>query len=134
MNIEFDFDDFFKALDWSKVAVRDGATEGMHDATDDLLRISRDKAPLKGGTLRQTSGKSVQAGESDVTGEVFFNATEVDSSGERINYALITHELGESFKNPSTPGTQPKYLEQPMKENADKYKRMIADGIRRGLA
>ncbi|WP_018755199.1 hypothetical protein [Paenibacillus terrigena] len=131
--MDFNFDEFFKSLDWSKDAVRQGAEEGMHDAADDLLRISRDLAPLRGGTLRQTSGKNVDVDDSNVTGEVYFSATEESTSGERINYALITHELGESFKNPSTPGTQPKYLELPLKENAERYKQMVVDGIRREL-
>lgn len=133
MKMEFDFDTFFKSLDWTKVEVRQGAEEGMHDATDDLLRESRDLAPLKKGTLRKTSGKNVDVTPKSVVGEVSFNATEETESGELVNYALITHELGESYKNPTTPGTQPKYLEQPLMENADRYKKMIADGIRKGL-
>ena len=133
MKMDFDFDLFFKGLDWSKIAVRDGAEEGMHDATDHLLATSRDLAPLDKGTLRKTSGKSVESTNRGVTGEVFFTATEEKKSGEIVNYALITHELGESFKNPTTPGTQPKYLERPLKENADRYKQLIAEGIQREL-
>lgn len=133
MKMEFDFDAFFKSLDWTKVEVRQGAEEGMHDATDDLLRESRELAPLKRGTLRKTSGKNVDVTPRGVVGEVYFNATEETESGELVNYALITHELGESYKNPTTPGTQPKYLEQPLMQNADRYKKMIADGIRKGL-
>ncbi|WP_314587920.1 hypothetical protein [Paenibacillus terrigena] len=136
MKMDFNFDDFFKSLDWSKVAVKDGAAEGMHDATDDLLSKSRDLAPLSdgGGTLRRTSGKNVEVSGDEVSGEVYFSATERDKNGEVYNYALITHELGDSFKNPSTPGTQPKYLERPMKENAERYKQMVADSIRRELS
>lgn len=131
--MEFDFDAFFKSLDWTKVEVRQGAEEGMHDATDDLLRESRELAPLKKGTLRKTSGKNVDVTTKGVVGEVYFNATERSKSGDVVNYALITHELGESFKNPTTPGTQPKYLEQPLMENAERYKELVADGIRKGL-
>lgn len=134
MKMEFDFDTFFKGLDWSKRAVRDGAKEGMHDATDHLLATSRNLAPLKKRTLRSSAGKNVDATEAGVTGEVTFSATEQSKSGELVNYALITHELGESFKNPTTPGTQPKYLERPLKENADKYMQMVADAIRKELS
>ncbi|MBG9736574.1 hypothetical protein ABD86_25410 [Paenibacillus alvei] len=140
MKMEFDFNAFFKSLDWTKVEVRTGAETGMHDATDDLLRVSRDLAPLKKGTLRENSGKNVDITNKGVTGEVYFNATEETKSGELINYALITHELhsgdgysGFRFKNPTTPGTQPKYLERPLKENADKYRQMVADAIRKEL-
>lgn len=133
MKMEFDFDAFFKSLDWTKVEVRQGAEEGIHDATDDLLRESRNLAPLDKGTLRKTSGKNVDVTPRGVVGEVYFDATEEKKSGEVVNYALITHELGESYKNPTTLGTQPKYLERPLMENADRYKKLIADGIRKGL-
>lgn len=133
MKMEFDFDAFFKSLDWTKIEVQMGAATGMHDATDDLLRESRELAPLKKGTLRQTSGTDVRITKEGVTGEVYFNASEKTASGDTVNYALITHELGESFKHPTTPGTQPKYLERPLKERADTYRKMIADSIRKGL-
>lgn len=134
MKMEFDCDAFLKVLDWSKAEVQKGAETGMHDATDDLLRVSREWAPLKHGTLRKTAGKHVNATDKGVVGEVYFNATEETTAGKRVNYALITHELGESFKNPTTSGgTQPKYLERPLKENADEYKQMIADGVRKRI-
>lgn len=140
MAIEFDFNAFFRGLDWTKQAVKEGAEEGMHDATDDLLRVSRDLAPKDEGTLRMTAGKDVQISENGVSGEVFYSATERDSSGKLWDYALITHELGSdetmsgyAFKDPTTPGTVPKYLERPAKSNSDRYQKMIADGIRRRL-
>lgn len=138
--MEFDFDAFFKSLDWTKVEVRQGAEKGMHVATDDLLRESRNLAPLKKSRLRTTAGERVSTTDKSVVGEVYFNATERTKSGELVNYALITHELhsgdgysGIGFKNPTTPGTQPKYLEQPLMQNTERYKKMIADGIRKGL-
>lgn len=141
MKIEFDYDAFFRSLDWTKLEVQKGAKEGMHDATDDLLRESRDLAPLDKGTLRKTAGKRVEATNKGVVGDVYFSATEETESGEVVNYALITHELhssdgysGVRFKNPTTPGTQPKYLERPLMQNAERYKKMIADGIRKELS
>lgn len=139
--MEFDFSGFLAMMDIRKREVQEGAKVGMHDAMDDLLRVSRDLAPLDKGQLRRTSGKNVEATLTGVTGEVYFNATEMDKHGNVINYALITHELhsgdgysGSRFKNPTTPGTQPKYLERPLKERADRHKQMIADGIRREIA
>lgn len=122
-----------RMFDTSRSVVLQSGEIGMHDVTDDLLRISRDLAPLKKGTLRQTSGKRVERHGDKVVGEVFFSATEIGKNGEVINYALITHELGESFKNPTTPGTQPKYLEQPFKENTNRYRGMLNDAVKRGL-
>lgn len=150
VEMEFDFDAFFKSLDWSKTEVLKGAEKGLVDATGDLMKKSVNLAPLyvrKGanderpsGGLRASVGRDVRVEGKGLVGEVGFNATEETESGERVNYALITHELhsgdgysGIRFKNPSTPGTQPKYLEQPLMENAETYKKMIADGIREEL-
>jgi hypothetical protein len=133
MSLEFDMGGFFKALDFSKDNVQAAAVLGMHDATDELLRISREEAPLDKGTLRETSGKRVTVSPTGVTGEVYFNATERGSSGDRVNYALIVHEM-DTFKNPTTPGTKPKYLEDPLTQHAAQYQRMIADAIRKGMA
>ncbi|MCR8843082.1 hypothetical protein NQ117_05270 [Paenibacillus sp. SC116] len=140
MKFEFDMDAYFQSLDWSKESVRNSAALGMHDVTDDLLIKSTDEAPLSkgGGTLRRSAGKRVTVESDSVTGEVWFSATESDANGNVYNYALITHELGSTdtstalnYKDPSTPGTRPKYLERPLKQNAEVYKRMIADAIRK---
>lgn len=133
MSIEFDVGGFFKALDFSKDNVQAAAIIGMDDATDELLYRAREEAPLDKGTLRETSGKRVTASMTGVTGEVYFNATERGGRGDRVNYALIVHEM-DTFKNPTTPGTKPKYLEDPLTQNASLYQRMIADAIRKGLA
>lgn len=130
--IEFDLSGAFKAFDKSVEDVLESAIVGVHDAVDDLLDKSRDEAPLKKGTLRTTAGSNVEVDGNVVTGEVFYSATETSKSGERVNYAVILHEMGE-FKNPTTPGTRPKWLERPLKRDAKKYNRMIASAIRKGL-
>ncbi|WP_178023021.1 HK97 gp10 family phage protein [uncultured Paenibacillus sp.] len=130
--LEFDLSGAFKAFDKSVEDVLESAIIGVHDAVDDLLDKSRDEAPLKKGTLRTTAGSSVEVDGNVVTGEVFYSATETSKSGERVNYAVILHEMGE-FKNPTTPGTRPKWLERPLKRDAKKYNRMIASAIRKGL-
>lgn len=129
--IEFEFETLFKALDRSKEDVLESAIVGVNDATDHLLAVSRDEAPLDKGTLRTTAGTTVEVNGDTVTGEVFYSAVEQGASG-RVNYAIIVHEMGE-YKNPKTPGTRPKFLERPLKANAKKYNRMIATVIRKGL-
>lgn len=131
--ITFDFDTLFKALDRTKEEVHASAIIGVQDATDDLLAKSRDEAPLKEGTLRQTSFSEVTTDGDSVEGAVYFSAVNESESGERANYALILHEMGR-FKNPTTPGTRPKYLERPLKANAKRYNRVIAAAIRKGLS
>ncbi|MMZ64444.1 hypothetical protein D1872_267790 [compost metagenome] len=141
MGIEFDLSGLFRGLDRSKADILKAAEIGVHDATDSLLDTSRDLAPKDGGTLRLTAGKDVQVNGDTVEGEVFYSATETDENGERVNYALITHELhsgdgfsGIAYKDPTTSGTIPKYLERPLKENAEEYRNIIADAIRKELS
>lgn len=130
--IEFDIGPLLAAFDRSKAEVLESAVVGVHDAVDSLLAVSRDEAPLKKGTLRTTAGSSVEVDGDTVTGEVFYSAVETTKTGERVNYAVILHEMGE-FKNPTTPGTRPKWLERPLKRDAKRYNRMIASAIRKGL-
>lgn len=131
-SVTFDFSIITKALDRTKAEVQASGVVGMRDAVDDLLATSRDEAPLDEGTLRMTAFNEVSADGEEVVGTVTFSAVNQSESGERYNYALNLHEMG-SFKNPTTPGTRPKYLERPLKANAKRYKRMIADAIRKGL-
>lgn len=129
--IEFEFETLFKALDRSKEDVLESAIVGVNDATDHLLAVSRDEAPLDKWILRTTAGTTVEVNGDTVTGEVFYSAVE-QGAGGRVNYAIIVHEMGE-YKNPTTPGTRPKFLERPLKANAKKYNRMIATAIRKEL-
>lgn len=142
MTIEFDISGFLGGLDKSVSAIRESAVNGVTDATNNLLYTSRNLAPLSdgGGVLRMSGHSEVTTNGDVVEGEVFYSATETSKSGERVNYALITHELhsgdgfsGIRFKDPTTPGTTPKYLERPLKQNADEYREMIAKAIREGL-
>ncbi|AHV98985.1 hypothetical protein [Paenibacillus sabinae] len=130
-SIEFDISAFEKKLTASKAELLAGAISGMHDATDHLLAVSRDEAPLKSSTLRTTAGKEVTVDGDTVTGEVYYSATETDTNGERYNYALRVHEMGE-YKSPTTPGTRPKFLSRPLKVNAKLYRRMLIAGMKRG--
>ncbi|MEK5418217.1 hypothetical protein [Paenibacillus sp. FSL L8-0708] len=119
-------------LERQKTRVLDGATIGLHDATDHLLAASRNEAPLDTGTLRMTAGKKVANENGRIYGEVFYSATETGPSGARFNYALRVHEMGE-YKNPTTPGTRPKFLSRPLRTNERIYKQFIADAVRRAL-
>lgn len=129
--LTFDTTAFTAGLDAIDGKALTGGKRGMHDSMDDLLRRSRELAPLDKGTLRTTAWTEVETEGSSVVGEVYYSAVEDGNSG-RFNYALYTHEMSE-FKNPTTPGTQPKYLERPFKENADEYLSWIAEEIRKEL-
>lgn len=132
MSFNFDASGLYQFLERQREVAIEAAISGMHDATDHLLATSRDIAPLKTGTLRMTAGKEVEARNGQVYGEVFYSATEEGQSGVRFNYALRVHEMGQ-YKNPTTPGTRPKFLSQPLKTNQKLYQQMINDAVRRAL-
>ncbi len=140
MSIELDVDEFFRSLDMTDDNVRKGAEKGMHDATDDLLRVASDIAPFAVGTLAKSGHKAVDWRRNTIIGEVMFGVTEGD-----FNYALWTHEEaynhGEGTQNnPPERGMSGrtyysgrKYLERPLKGESDAYKRHIAKTIRKEL-
>lgn len=135
MSFDIDMNAFFKALDFTDERVVNGATRGMQDAVDDLVRESRDLTPLDKRGLRDSAYGTVVMENGSVVGEVSYSVTEKDGSGERFNYALYMHEFGgkTEYENPSTPGTGPKFLERPLKENHDRYMQTIAEEIRKEL-
>lgn len=132
MDFEFRVDELHRFLEAKRGAMVEAAVSGLHDATDRLLADSRDIAPLDTGTLRMTAGKEVTVKGAQAYGEVFYSATEEGSSGVRFNYALRVHEMG-PYKNPTTPGTRPKFLSQPLKTNKRLYTQFINDAVRRAM-
>lgn len=132
MGINFDITGALQFLERKAAEVQAAAVSGMHDATDHLLIVSTDEAPLDKGPLRMTAGKDVSVKGGKVVGEVFFSATEQGKSGVRFNYALRVHEMGE-YKNPTTPGTRPKFLARPLQANERLYQQFISDAVRRVL-
>lgn len=132
IGITIDFGTFTVATDAAVRNAKEGAKNGVERATEHLFRKAEELAPLKKGTLRASERMGISEDGGTISGEVTFGVTEVDEKGNRFNYALKLHEMGE-FKNPTTPGTHPKFLERPLKENVDDFKRMIAEEIRKGL-
>jgi hypothetical protein len=109
---------------------------------DEWLIKSRDVAPLDKSTLRKGIHTDVKGSGIDLTGEITSVAIEVAKkgkwAGQRFNYAYYLHEVypkkyGESFKNPTTSGTIPQYLDKPAKENEDKWKQHIEKEIEKAL-
>lgn len=130
MSIEFDnLDEFFRQLDFSNDKILEGARRGIEEAVNDLGERSKQLAPKKEGKLRE--GMSITTNVDTINetayGEVVFSAKK---EGSWFNYAAKLHEMGEEYKNPTTPGTQPKFLERPLKQNSQRYKEMIAHAIR----
>lgn len=123
---EFDFSGMLAGLE-RKVSNIEAAKREMGDCMDDLLAESMNIAPLDKGTLRNTAWTEVNSDGKTVSGAVYYSAVE-SSGGGRFNYALKVHEMGE-FKNPTTPGTNPKFLSEPLKKNVNAYKERVSSAI-----
>jgi hypothetical protein len=142
IEISIDLSRFLNAIEEASQIVGDGAKRGLHDVMDEWLIKSRDVAPLDKGTLRRSMSTDIKGSGIDLTGEISAAAIEVAKkgkwAGQRFNYAYYLHEVypkkhGESFKNPTTPGTIPQYLDKPAKQNEDKWKQHIEKEIEKAL-
>lgn len=130
--IDFDINGVMAGLERKMAEIEAAARREMGDCMDDLLAESTELAPLDKGTLRNSAWHEVDVNNGEVSGNVYYSAVERDKNGNRFNYALKVHEMGE-IKNPTTPGTRPKFLSEPMKKNADTYKQRIADAISKAV-
>ncbi|MFZ7945663.1 hypothetical protein [Neobacillus sp. 19] len=134
--LSFDFASVVANMNTATSRVRQAAKDGMHDSVDDLKRIAVDIAPIDSSDLRRSGNTTVRETAGDVVGEVSFSAVD-NSGGTPYNYAIWIHE-GEYNLGPlsaGSPGTDGydvgnKYLERPLKGEADKYVRWIADEIK----
>jgi hypothetical protein len=120
-------------LNVKDAAVKQAVEEAMDDSVDYLGRIAQNIAPIDKGTLRRSVNRRKRvywsAAKNELTGTVGFSATEGD-----FNYAIWTHEaeynLGEQSKEaPGSDGYDVgnKYLERPLKGEAPKYFKWLAE-------
>ena len=85
----------------------------IEKCSQDLLRKAIDKTPMDTGELRKSGAVEVEKNGLKTTGRVSFG-------GGQVDYADIVHEMPNDV-NWTEPGTGNKYLENPLKENAQKY-------------
>ncbi|NBI30777.1 HK97 gp10 family phage protein [Chengkuizengella marina] len=130
MDFQLDTSQLLRGLNLAEKNIRERAIDGMQKAADDLLKESQKLAPKKSGNLRMSAKVKVFVRGNTVTAEVIYTATTTTKSGWKYNYALKLHEMGK-FKNPSTPGTTPKFLSRPLKAKYAKYMSDVANEIRR---
>lgn len=118
--LELDISKFAKALREIPEVTFKAAKQGMHDALDEWQKEATDIAPLKDGTLRRGIDTEVDG----LTGEI--TAVAIENSGKgRFNYAYYLHEVKGEIANPTTPGTEAKFLDIPAKKNEKKWMREI---------
>jgi hypothetical protein len=133
--LEFDFAGVVANMEAATLRVQLAARNGVQDSVDDLKRIAVDIAPIDSGDLRRSGHATVRQNTREIIGEVGFRAVD-NSGGHPFNYAVWIHEgsynLGhQSAAAPGTDGYDVgnKYLERPLKGEANKYMRWIAQEI-----
>lgn len=134
LELEIDLAKFAAALEKVPETVYTAAKRGMHDALDEWQREATDIAPLDKGTLRRGISTQIEGEGPDMVGEITAVAIE-DSGRGRFNYAYYLHEVKGEIANPTTPGTEAKFLDIPAEKNEKKWVREIeaeiADELKR---
>lgn len=132
---ELDFSDLLCGLDITEEKTQAAIKRGVHDSMDDLKRISVNIAPIDEGDLRRSAHYRVIPKANDITGELTFSVTTTSRGYGAFNYAYWTHEIMDSAQAKASGGTDGysignKYLERPLKGEAEKYKRWITEEIK----
>lgn len=99
----------------------------LQDITLDLAIKASALAPIDTGELRQSAEPEVKVTGNKTRAMVTFSAINPING---YDYAMIQHEEL-SFKHPN--GGQAKYLEKPLNENSEKYKKRLSDVIGKAL-
>jgi hypothetical protein len=125
IELEFDLSPLIDLIRKSPEAAARGAKRGLHDALDDWVRQSRDIAPIDGGTLRRSiTAHPIEGSGLNLEGTVSANATERWRNGT-FNYAYYIHEVTEHAVT-----GDPKFLDNPAKQNERKWYGWIEDEIK----
>lgn len=95
-----------------------GAARGVRLAVEHLLQVSRARVPIEEGTLERSGTATVD--EQALTGAVAYDTP----------YAVRQHE---DMTLRHDAGRGPKYLEQPLNEEAATMQQIIAAQVRRAL-
>jgi hypothetical protein len=122
---EFDLTPLLRLIERSPEAAARGAKRGMHDALDDWVREARDIAPVDSSNLRkQIKDQPIKGSGLNLEGTVTANATERWRNGT-FNYAYYIHEVTEHAVT-----GDPKFLDNPAKQNERKWYGWIEDDIK----
>jgi len=105
------------AIDNMKVA----SEEVLYEIGLNVLNTSNRYAPLDNGELRDSSYIIEEKTKDSYTVEI----------GYTSDHAVYQHELyGTSYKDPTTPGTTPKFLQNALNEVEADIERIVADAER----
>jgi hypothetical protein len=125
IEFEMDLTPLKRLIERSPEAAARGAKQGMHDALDDWVQEARDIAPIDSGDLRkQIHAEPIEGSGLNLTGSVTANAVSTWRGGP-FNYAYYIHEV----KERAVTG-DPKFLDNPAKQNEQKWRGWIEEEIR----
>ena len=111
--LDMALNDVIRRLNANITAINKKAEKQIEKCCQDLLRKAIDKTPMDTGELRKSGAVEVEKNGLKTTGKVSFG-------GGQVDYADIVHEMPNDV-NWTEPGTGNKYLENPLKENSQKY-------------
>ena len=97
----------------------------LEDIALDLADKALNLAPVDTGRLRKSADPEVIISNNKARANVTFSAKDPETG---YDYALIQHE-DLTFKHPN--GGQAKYLEQPLKRNAGRYKQELEKAVKK---
>lgn len=136
------FEQVMAELNRRLAAIGRVSAQALIDVGLDLWGEANKTAPKDTGDLRASAylrfdGRRIASGEqppfvtvSDSTGGALSVSDRHEVRfGYGVPYALRLHEMPE-YKNPTTPGTGPKWLERALTQNLDRYLRYIANRTR----
>ncbi len=98
---------------------RDAAVRGLKQGVEHVLQVSRRQVPIEEGTLERSGTTSVDEG--NLTAAVSYDTP----------YAVKQHE---DLSLRHDDGRKAKYLEDPIRSEADVVRDMIATQLRRALS
>lgn len=106
-------------------AIDEGSRIGTGDVLDEWKREATDLAPMEFGTLRRNIKTEITDRGKTIDGNISASVIET-RNGRRFDYAAYLHDdypkqHGESFANPTTAGTIPRFIDKPLEDNAEKW-------------
>lgn len=107
-------------LDPIRRRMREAAEDAVRRTAEDLLGRAQRDAPIEEGTLRGSGTVEIDQDGDSITATVLFATPYAAVQHERIDYS---HPMGGKAK----------YLEDPLKDMAGRYERIIGAAVSRAL-
>ncbi|MGG4142966.1 HK97 gp10 family phage protein [Paenibacillus algorifonticola] len=118
-------------------ALDEGAVVAAHDVMDTWKRKAVDVAPLDKGHLRRSIKVDTEKDGDNVTGTISASVIETHGARKR-DYAAYLHDEypvkhGDRFRHPTTPGTIPRFIDEPLERYGADWAAQMEDDIKAEL-